>query len=108
MPRALEHGVERIVDEVERHRRLTQLVGRDDDGTQPLRERPPARVRLAGDDVGDTAGAGGGDRQRADGPAPGHEDALSGADAAAGQTVERDRERLGQRSGAHRHARRYA
>ena len=78
---------------------------RDHDSTQLFRQRLPRRVRFAGDDVGDTTGAGGGDRQRTDRPAPGHEDAVSGADAAACQTMERDREGLGQRGGPHRHAR---
>ena len=45
---------------------VRELVGRDGGGAEPLRQRPPGRVRLADDDVGDATRSGGGDAQRAD------------------------------------------
>ena len=74
--RALERDVERLVDDVVRHRRaVTSSVGIDGARAELLAQRAPARLRLAHDDVVDAERLQRRDREEADRAAAGHEPA---------------------------------
>ena len=97
--RALEHDVERLVDDVVRHRRqLRARPGATVRAPELLAQRAAAFVRLAHDDVVDAQRLQRGDRQEADRTAAGDEPARARpGTAAARDAVQRDRQRLGQR-----------
>ena len=97
--RALERDVERLVDEVVRHRRGRRAPRASTDaGAELLAERAAALLRLAHDDVVDAERLERRDRQEPDRAAAGDEPAGAGPGAAGlGDAVQRDRERLGER-----------